>query len=169
MYRPTIYVAVLAVLTGCGFQPLYGSAGQVDIGAELASIKIDVIKDRIGQQLRNHLLDSINPLGPPGFPAYTLSVTLKESKQELAVKKSAITTRVNISFSAAFTLRGTKRDSPVQLTGTSMIVTGYNILTSDFATLTAAQDARTRAVRELGNDITNRIAAFIQMLHGRGT
>ena len=64
LFRLTNYIAVLAFLTGCGFQPLYGRTENFDIGSELASVEISVIEHRIGQQLRNFLLDRINPTGP---------------------------------------------------------------------------------------------------------
>jgi len=157
-----MYLAAAAVLTGCGFKPIYGSGGDSNIGAELSTVQVAFIKDRIGQQLRNHLLDRINPGGTPSSPNYRLSVQLSESKQELAVKKSEISTRANLTFSARFQLRGLKDRAGTSLTGVSKIVTSYNILSSDFGTLAAEQDARRRAVRELSADITNRIAAFLQ-------
>ena len=46
--------------------------------------------------------------------------------------------------------------------GGSNIVASYNILSSDYATLAAEADARARAVRELGDDITQRLAAFLR-------
>ena len=162
LFRPTIYATVMAFLTGCGFQPLYGSAGNINIAAELASVEIAVIEHRMGQQLRNHLLDHINPSGPPRSPNYTLVVRLRETKQELAVKKTAFSTRINYVLTAKYLLKGRQQNAGVELAETSKIVTGYNILGSDFATLIAEQDARTRAVRELSTAITNRVAIFIQ-------
>ena len=165
LFRLTNYIAVLAFLTGCGFQPLYGRTENFDIGSELASVEISVIEHRIGQQLRNFLLDRINPTGPPKFPAYTLDIRLSEARQELAVKKSALSTRVKLILTANFGLKGKRQNSGFHLTGTSKMVTGYNILTSDFANLIAEKDARTRAARELSALITNRVATFIQSVH----
>ncbi len=162
MFRNITYLAAAVLLTGCGFKPIYGSAGETNIGAELATVEIALIKDRIGQQLRNHLLDSINPGGTPTNPNYRLVVRLTELKQELAVKKSEISTRANLSFSARFELQGLKTQLGTSFSGVSQIVTSYNILSSDFGTLAAEQDARSRAVRELSADITNRIAAFLK-------
>ena len=149
-------------MEGCGFQPLYGSAGNTNVGVELASVEISLIKDRIGQKLRNHLMDRINPSGAPEAPNYTLVVTLEVIKQNLAVKKSKISTRANLQITATFSLVGKNRNVGKRFSGTSKIVTSYNILSSDFATLIAEQDAKERAVKELSSNISNRVATFVQ-------
>ncbi len=165
MFKLISSLAALGLLTGCGFKPIYGSAGSSNISAELSSVKVTPIKDRIGQQLRNLLLDRINPIGSPRKPNYQLSVQLSESKQELAIKKSEVSTRANLTFTAKFHLQGLNQFAGRSLTGKVKIVTSYNILSSDFGTLATEQDARRRAVRELSDDITNRIASYLQTLN----
>ena len=91
-----------------------------------------------------------------------LSVQLLESKQELAIKKSEVSTRANLKFTAKFQLQGLKEFAGRSLAGEAKIVTSYNILSSDFGTLATEKDARRRAVRELSEVITNRIASYLQ-------
>ena len=162
MFKLIYSLAALGVLTGCGFEPIYGSAGPSNISAELSTIQVAPIKDRIGQQLRNLLLDRINPTGSPRKPKYNLTVQISESKQELAIKKTDISTRANLRFTAKFQLQGIEQFAGRMLTGEAKIVTSYNILSSNFGTLATEQNARQRAVRELSNEITNRIASYLQ-------
>ncbi|MDA0238480.1 MAG: LPS assembly lipoprotein LptE [Proteobacteria bacterium] len=150
-------------LAGCGFQPIYGRDGDVDIQKELTEISVLPIKDRAGQQLHNHLLDSLNPFGRPKSPKYRLSIQLTETRQELAVQKTELATRVNLSFNAQFQLSAATGVGSSLFSGRSRIVASYNILSSDYATIVAEQDARSRAIRELSADITNRLAAFLQL------
>ena len=164
MFKLLLSLLTLSLLTGCGFKPIYGSAGPSNISAELSTVQVAPIKDRIGQQLRNLLLDRINPGGAPRKPNYRLLVQLSESKQELAIKKSEVSTRANLTFVAKFHLQGLKQFAKRKVTGETKIVTSYNILSSDYGTLATEQDARRRAVRELSEDITNRIAAYLQTL-----
>ncbi|SVC56658.1 uncharacterized protein METZ01_LOCUS309512 [marine metagenome] len=152
----------MAVLTACGFQPIYGSRGTPSTQIEMASIEVGIIKDRQGQQLRNFLLDRINPGGTPQSPNYTLTVALTSGKQHLAFKKSQISTRANLNFIAVFNLKGKNQYLGKNFSGTCKITVSYNILSSHFATLTAEENARTRAVKELSADISNRIAAFVR-------
>lgn len=157
MFRISAYVAALAVLAACGFQPIYGSKGTPG-----TQIEVGIIKDRQGQQLRNFLLDRINPGGPPQSPNYTLTVVLTSGKEFLAFRKSQFSTRVNLNFIAVFNLKGKNQYLGENFSGTSKITVSYNILSSHFATLTAEENASTRAVKELSADISNRIAAFVR-------
>ena len=160
MFRIPIYVAALAVIAACGFEPIYGSRVAPGTQVEMASIEVGIIKDRQGQQLRNFLLDRINPGGTPQSPNYTLNVQLTSHKQLLALKKSAHSTRANINFVAVFNLKGKNQHSGKNFSGTSKITVSYNILSSHFATLIAEENARSRAAKELSADISNRIAAY---------
>ncbi len=162
MFKLIYSLAALGLLTGCGFEPIYGSAGPSNISAELSTIRVAPIKDRIGQQLRNLLLDRINPTGSPRNPNYKLIVQISESKQELAIKKTDVSTRANLKFTAKFQLQGLQKFAARALTGEAKIVTSYNILSSDFGTLATERNARRRAVRELSDDITNRIVSYLQ-------
>ena len=162
MFKISAYVAALAVLAACGFQPLYGSRGAPDTQIEMASIEVGIIKDRQGQQLRNFLLDRINPGGTLQSPNYTLTVVLTSGKELLAFRKSQFSTRANLNFVAVFNLKGKNQYLGKNFSGVSKITVSYNILSSHFATLTAEENARTRAVKELSADISNRIAAFVR-------
>ena len=160
MFKISAYVAALAVLGACGFQPIYGSRGTPGTQVQMASIEVGIIKDRHGQQLRNFLLDRINPGGTPQSPNYTLTVVLTSGKQLLALRKSQLSTRANLNFVAAFNLKGKNQHSGKNFSGTSKITVSYNILSSHFATLIAEENARSRAAKELSADISNRIAAY---------
>ena len=162
MFKISAYVAALAVLAACGFQPLYGSRGAPDTQIEMASIEVGIIKDRQGQQLRNFLLDRINPGGTPQSPNYTLTVALTSGKQFLALRKTQFSTRANLNFVAVFDLKGKNQYLGKTFSGTSKITVSYNIVNSHFATLAAEKNARTRAVKVLSADISTRIAAFVR-------
>ena len=162
MFRISAYIAALAVLAACGFQPIYGNRGTPGTQIEMASIEVGIIKDRQGLQLRNLLLDRINPSGTPQSPKYTLTVRLTSGKQLLALRKTQLSTRANLNFVAVFNLKGKNQYLGKIFSGASKITVSYNILSSHFATLTAEENARTRAVRELSADISNRIAAFVR-------
>ena len=161
LFKIAIYIGVLALLSGCGFEPVYESRAKPHVKAEMAAIKIGIIKDRIGQQLRNNLLDRLNPTGSPDSPNYLLDVTLKIKKEDTFFKKSKLSTRAILTLFADFRLNGKGRNLGKKFTGTSKILVSYNILSSHFATFTAEQNAKTRAVKELSADISNRIALFL--------
>jgi LPS-assembly lipoprotein len=154
-------VAFLLALGACGFQPLYGPRGTTDVPDEFAAIEIQPIRDRLGQELHNNLLDLLNPKGEPTKPKYELVVTLSENRQELAVQKTAFATRANLTMTAQFTLRDSKTKKPLA-GGSSIAVSSYDVLRSDFATLAAEKDARSRALLQVAEDIRTRLALYFR-------
>ena len=149
------------LLSGCGFQPLYGRSSEAARSPmeEMAAIRIAPLPDRIGQQMHNLLRDRLNPRGQPAQAAYLLNVTLNESRRELGVRKDETATRANLILRASFVLRsvGSKE---VLVRGTSSSINSYNILTNQFTTIVSESDARKRALRELSDDIRVRLGVY---------
>lgn len=159
-YKAPLLAAALAVLGACGFEPLHARrAGQTAAASELATIRVDPIRDRLGQQLRNHLLDILTPRGRPAVPRYILSVSLAESTAELAIRKNAFATRVNYGLTASYQLMDAETEKSV-FTGGGRVVGSYNISQSEYATLIATKDARAKAVREMSENIRTDLGVF---------
>jgi len=154
-------VATLASLSACGFQPLYGSVapGQTRTKDYLATVRIAPLPDRAGQQLHNLLRDHINPKGQPANPNYTLQIRVSESLEELGIRKDETATRASLTVYADFELLDARTGERV-FNGRSRSFNSYNILESQFATLYSENDARSRALREISNDIRNRLAVY---------
>ena len=161
MSRAGIAAAALLFVTGCGFQPLYGPQ---QIGADgvspLQQIAVSPIPERVGQLLRIELTKNLNPKGPPATPVYRLGVTVRESKQNLAVRKDATATRANLIIVATYTLSDAQSRQTL-LKGSVRSINSYNILDADFATLSAEADARRRAARDLATEIQSRVGLFL--------
>ena len=156
-FRTIFLLAALGFLGGCGFQPLYGKSFAAYAPEEFAAIRVKPIQDRIGQQLHNHLLSFLNPGGRPSKPRYTLEADISESIASLGVRKSAFATRANLTLRVGYRLSRITGGETV-LAGNEAIIVSYNILDSDFATLMAEKNARSRAVRELAQVIRTRLA-----------
>lgn len=146
-------------LTGCGFRPLYGSQGGAG-REELARVRIDLIPDRIGQQLRNELLDRFNPRGEARDAQYRLGVVVRTRRVDTAIRRDETTRTVRLEVDAQYSLIELA-NSTVALTGVSRAATTFTVFTSEFATLSAENDARARAVREIADDLALRIGAFL--------
>ena len=159
LFRTVAPLFVVLLLGACGFRSLYGTDATRDAPGDLATIEVNPIADRLGHQLRNNLLDLLNPRGRPANPRYLLTVRLDQSTQRLAIEKDAFATRANLRLRANFSL-----DDPdsreTMLTGRILVVSSYNVLDSEFATLMAEKDAKARAAREIAHDIRTRLAAF---------
>lgn len=159
-------VAVMVLVSACGFEPLHGrQQSGASATSALSQISIPPIPERLGQLLRIELANLLTPKGPPRTPLYVLNIQLTESKQSLGVRKDATATRANLIISANFNLFDTQADTTL-LSGTVRSINSYNILEADFATLSAESDARRRASRDLATEIQSRLGIFLSRPSG---
>ncbi len=147
----------LFLVAGCGFQPLYGDSARQASTSELGSIRIEPISDRLGQITRNYLLDSLTPRGQPAEARYSLRVQLNEARQRLAFEKDATATRALMRLSANYRLTDLDLGKVVSR-GNSRAVAAYNIVTSDYATLSSEQNARKRVALLVAEDIKTKLS-----------
>jgi len=155
--------AAAGALSGCGFQPLYGGGGGRGAPgpavAGLAETRIALIADRNGQILRNHLLDQMNPKGSPAQPRYELRIGLAERRDNIGLAIDDSATYARLTLSASFALVELAGGQPA-FTGTSRWTSGFTVVPSHFANIASEADARSRAVREIGDDIRQQLALF---------
>ncbi len=166
-YKTIPLIGCLLFIQACGFQPLYGVSSSTAM-SEFDHIKVESIPDRVGQLLHNRLLTALNPKGRPKNPLYVLTVKVHESSTSLAVRKSAFATRANLNVKAGFGLTTIKTGESLY-SGASVITVSYNILDSEFATLAAEKDARSRAVREVSHGIRNQLGVYFSRAQAGGS
>ena len=150
----------LVLLMGCGFQPMYArQTGAPAVSDQLALIYVDSIENRTGQILRNHLLDRLTPLDAAAEARYRLSIDLRFSQESVALERDETVTRKNLTVTAGYILRDVMQRKTLTH-GSVRTVAAFNVVQSDFATLSAERDAERRAVKELSEEITTRLAVF---------
>jgi len=131
----------------------------------LATVDIGLIANRTGQLLRNELLTEMQPKGPAQQQPYLLTITLAEFLRDLAIKRNEVATRANLTLIASFVI--SRRSDGLRLhSGGARSVNAYNILTSDFATLSARENARKRGARQLALEIKERISVWLVQTGG---
>lgn len=148
------------LLAGCGFRPLYGSAGVAaspGVLNALSQTRIRPIADRSGQRLRQILNEKIYSNGPAGSSTYDLDIVVNKQIVELGVRPDSTTSRANLIMTATFSLydAGARAYADV-----AQGVVSYNILDDQFATVTSQSDAEDRALRQIGEDIKTRLAIY---------
>jgi LPS-assembly lipoprotein len=146
----------LTLLPGCGYQPLYGA--NTPAAQQLPLVQINNIPDRLGQQLRNRLIDRFYSDGRPASPEYTLDVSLVPSVYKLGIALDDSATRAELNLAANYILRNMQ--GAAVFTGSTTAVTNFNILRSQYATLIGEQDAYDRSVAQVSEDITRRVSLF---------
>ena len=151
-------LGVTLAISSCDFEPIHGQRSGASSVA-LAAIDIQPIADRSGQMLHNELLQQMQPRGP-AEARYSLSVTMAEGLANLGIRKDTVATRANLTLSANFTI-AELGDAKRQLSGLAQSVNSYNILTSDFANLSAREDARRRGINQLALELRKRISVWL--------
>ncbi|CCG41506.1 LPS assembly lipoprotein LptE [Magnetospirillum molischianum] len=160
-----LLVAVLAGLgpVGCGFHAIHAtSSGAVDdspVGTELARVRVDPISNRVGQQVRNALVERLSPRGEPADPLYTLKIVLTESTADVGYRRDNYATLGNLSLSATIQLR---REGLTLLNETASTVASFDYLGPRYASVVMERDARERAATQIADDIRGRVAAAIE-------
>lgn len=152
---------LMVPLTGCGFRPLYGGAGQ----AALTGIYVDIIPDRRGQELRQALqvrLDgSTTPA--PGQYRYELAIAYTLAAEGLGVQTDNSSTRTRFIGHAKWVLRRIGVGGKTVTSGTASAVDGVNVINEQFfyGDL-SAQAVERRMADMLADQIAQSIAAYLR-------
>lgn len=153
----TIAFIPLLLLTACGFQPLYEAGGSSSaMQAYLASVEVGPIEDRLGQIMRNRLVSRLNGAGNP---EYRLEVGLQQNSESFGVRPDTATTQEQLTLVAGVRLVPIKTGEPV-LEENFRARTSFDLVLSDFATVSQREDAANRLVLELAERIHRRLALY---------
>lgn len=155
-------------LAACGFQPLYGrdvSGAASPVALELAAIAVAPVEAapldrRLGQVLRNELLELVNPRGEPATARYDLGIRLATDRAALAIAADDTITRYNVILDAAVMLSERASGALVQET-TVRAVGSYDVQVSEYGTLIAERATREDTARDLARRIAAILAAIL--------
>lgn len=156
----TVAIVAGMLLTGCGFTPIYRQDNSNSIRQYLTQIEVATIGGQRGQQLRNRLTEKLSPRGVVDVPRYRLSVDLESSTEAVLIQLDNTATRQNLRMRAAFVLIDLASDATV-FKGTSVSVGSYNVVDSEFATISAEDKAAERAAREIGEEIFDLLVVYL--------
>jgi LPS-assembly lipoprotein len=160
--RSVAALCLLSALTGCGFHPLYGETGEKgSIDPQLATVYVAQIKDRTGQEMTNNLRDALNPHAVKTEHAYQLEVGLVQHTYNLMGREDGSAARTDVVLEARWTLRRLS-DNVVVLQGYSKSLTGYDVLTNEYANVVSGKSDLTRAVRDVSADIEGQLAQYFR-------
>lgn len=171
-YRRLVPLLVAAALTACGFHPLYmkDSANVAGVTDDLARVKIATVRaadrefDRLGQQMHSMLVQRLNPDGTPADPRYRLECDMNVQRERTGIQITEEATRARLTVSVNFRLLPAAGKN-VLYSGSELSVNSYNIADSQYASISAENDAARRAVREISDSIKLRLGLYFQNLH----
>ena len=157
-----VATAGILSLSACGFKPVYGvdsASRQPAVTEQFAAIEIPPLADRIGQQMRNLLIDSLHPGGAAADYRYRLNVSISESVLNLGLQQNSTSTRGQVRLTVKYSLVEEKSGKTL-LTESLRTSTGYNILINQFSTVLSQDDAQAQGLQQIANDMTQHIALY---------
>jgi len=149
------------VSAGCGWTPLYADRETGPADTELQAIRVDPIRERIGQRLELALRRSLNPDGVSTTSRYILSTVLVVTLSDLGIQSTGLATLGHVDVQATFRLTDIKTGAIV-LTSTSHAVESFDIVANGYSTVVGQEDARNRAAEELRRDMVTKLTLFMQ-------
>ena len=153
--------ALAQMLSGCGWAPLYADVESGPASEELRAIKVDPIPERIGQQLEIALRNSLNPTGEPTTPRYRLSTALAAVLSNLGIQSQGLATLGQVDAIATYKLIDLQNGT-LLLTNTVHVANSFDLNPNQYSTIVGEDDARSRSVAELDQEIVTRLTLFLQ-------
>jgi len=154
-------ILALLSLAACGFHPLYAGGPNSSRRLELSQVTISPISSKVGVDLRNELIDRMTPDGEPIYPQYRLDIQLSEYREGLGIQKDTSVTRWNYQLAADYRLFDLGTGKMIAR-GTASSMASYSVVDSQFATLSAENDAKEHASVDLGDQLELRLALFFE-------
>lgn len=153
-----------AVLTGCGFTPLYATNGA---GGQLAAIDVRApktntgyagqVEDRTGFLLKQALFDEF--ASRRGAARFVLDTTITEHRVPRGVRVNNVANRYEVNMTVAYTLTEIGTGKTVA-SGTAPVIVTYDSADPPYAGTVAAQNGDERAARQAAIQIRLALARF---------
>ncbi|HBM90519.1 MAG TPA: hypothetical protein DD400_01380 [Rhodospirillaceae bacterium] len=160
LLRQAALFSLLLLVTSCGFSPVYGPHKEVktSVAKAMNNVAINNIPNRHGQILRNHLIDRLYTNGRPIKPTTQLHVNLTVSERNLGIQKDATASRSQLTIWAPYSLKNKRGQTLFE--GKAHSVVSYSKLDAQYGTVTAQRNAYARALREISEQIVNRLSLY---------
>ncbi len=159
--RRGVLALVAFSLGGCGFRPLYAARGPADWDPDLAAISVSPVHDRTGQILTLALRENLNPGGGSVPARWRLDTTLYVSRNDLGIQRNSTTTGSEVFVTATFALFDIKSGKQVYAS-TSRANSDYDRLVDSYATQVSGDDAQDRALHQVADEMSLRLALFVR-------
>lgn len=162
MSRLLATLILMASLTGCGFEPVYGErTGVTDAVEVMPFIAVETIPGRLGEALKAEIEDRLNPEAVSVPARYRLKVDLQMQADPYMIEQDGTASRYILRFTAPYQMTRLA-DNTELAKGVVRHQVAYNVSErDDYSTFVGQQDASRRGLTELAEDIKLRIGAAV--------
>lgn len=146
------------LLAGCGLQPMYAGGGDGQVARGLASVQVSEIEGRAGWLVRHALDDRLHAGGARQTPQYRLDVRLDDRLEGFALLSDDTIGRERRTLRARYQLVDLT-SGEIVLDDTAASDAGIDVVSSDYATISAERTA----LENLATDVANRIVTSVAL------
>ncbi|WP_271079203.1 LPS assembly lipoprotein LptE [Aurantiacibacter sp. MUD61] len=162
MTRLLASLAALALLSGCGLQPIYAGGSQGVVAQGLANIEVAPIEGQEGWLVRNALEDRLYRSGSAnGSAQYRLDVLLDDQLEGLGLLTDDTIGRERRTLRARYQLVDIATGA-ILVDATAGSDAGIDVVSSEYATIAAEQTALENLSREVADQIVVRLTRVLR-------
>ncbi len=163
MGRRGLVSALVLLLGGCGFSPLYAPVAGRAPSSDLAKIFVAVIPDRPGQLLREALQVRLEGAGAPAAKRYTLEVNYGISSEGIGSQPDSSSTFTRIKATANWRLLSATPGAAPLASGVATAEDGYSVIVDQYFYSDLQNGAVDRRfAKTLADQIVLRLAAYFR-------
>ena len=158
MMRLLLPALAALTLAACGLRPLYAGGSSSPAAVGLNAIEVGPIPNRAGWLTRNALVDRLG--GEHSGGTFRLEVDLDDNITGLGIRGDAATTRERRTLRARYRLVE-RASGAVVVDATAGAEAGLDVVSSEYATVSAEQTASERLARTVADQIVMHLARYL--------
>jgi LPS-assembly lipoprotein len=166
------YLLVLLFLASCGLRPIYKISSEIsdqsqNYKQELASIKVEITRKKLNQNLKNNLEKILNPEDIKTDPKYLITVSLQRSLSSTFTNFTGSSGRNKVTLTAKYQLKDLNSEEIIAA-GSTTANDDFDVENKRFAnyiteetiadnlTLTIARNIRNLLINDIVNNYKNK-------------
>lgn len=154
-----LVLILLPTLYSCGFQVIYKERDkeiEISYVEELATIRIQKDRSRMGQRLKNNLYEVLNPSGANIEPKYFLVLTQSSSSSPTYITTTGASGRSNATFNVKYELKSLKNGVVISV-GDTTVSDNYDMTSNRYGTHKAGSYVEINLTKIAAQNIRNSI------------
>lgn len=176
MQKIFAFALLIGSVAACGFEPLYvektggndlwyyNNKYDTDIVQEMAQIKVYAAGGRMGQIIKNELMDTFNPNGTPKNAKYFLKIKAPRKRTvQQALRNDITATREKVTYKVSYELWSKEKGELIK--GKSSTVLSYDLLDNPYSTTMDKKKVIKDGAKIIANDIALRIGAYFHSIN----
>lgn len=171
-----VFAVLVGSITACGFEPLYvektsgddlwyyNNEYDTDIVREMEQIKVTAGGGRMGQIIRNELIDIFNPKGTQKNAKYFLKISAPHKRTvQQALRNDITATREKVTYTVDYELWS--KETGKMVNGQSSTILSYDLLDNPYSTTMDKKKVIKDGAKIIANDISLRIGAYFHSIN----